>query len=620
MPKTPLNENEDSFRSRFFGKAEIPILVRLFGLYLAVPLAAISGAAGAVMIANQFRAGATGSVGVFAGAFGLILVATACYLIGRGLQTGYRWAIWATMGFCLTASLVATAFFSERLMGLRQAGSFTFFALVLPSLAAFVVGLRNRSKFQPLSAVTARRIGTSIKWGLPALVSVLALAYIGLSVAASRYENRVNAEWAKVAFSPSDFPKKFPKAEANQTAKVITNMIASEATYSRKGSPDRQKLLDPKASFARAFEITDSAGQPPWKDGWKTVADILEKPGDGIGPFAPEVVAYLDKHAGDFGALYRQIQAEAPQWELDVSKNVDAPVPNILEHRVLLYLIALDALAKSGQGKDAEALAALDCAWIVNQSMYRRPELLSELIGISGDKVIALTVRKMKNPGTEWRKRYSNREWRDGIRTSLVCEAYGMVESAKTSGLAAYPFTDEGQSPVVRGIWAVLTRPLARYWAVELSEAHLRVAERLSKLDGCDDTRDPFADIQTLGGPGSPLSSSNRIASVFQPNANAIWRSEIKASYIFEMTEKILIVKEFAASNGGAPTSVVDGMRSGVCSKGLWQYQVLPDKTFSLTYTPRPTLFDKDNEAEKDRLFVIQWPVGSGQKSVVSSQ
>ncbi len=617
-PSSP-HDSGDSFRARFFGKAEIPILVRLVGLYFAVPLAAVTGAAGAVMIAGWFRSGVTENAGAFVGGLGLLLVATGLYLIGRGLQTGYRWAIWASMVFCLLASLVATAFFSEP-TGLRQAGSVTFFALVLPSLVAFVVALRNRSRFLSLSEVASRRIRNGFKWGIPVTLLVLATVYLGMSLVASRNESRVNAEWSKVVFSPSDLPKKFPRAEANQTAKVITNMIATEETYARKGSPDRQRLLDSKSPFARAFGLTGMAGQPPWKGGWKILSDIQERPGDNFQPFPADVTDYLKKHEGDFAALYRQIRAEAPQWEIDVSKNIEAPVPNFLEHRVVLDLISLDALNKSGQGRDAEALAALDCAWIVNQSMYRRPELLGQLAGISGDKLIALTVRKMKNPGTEWRKRYSNREWREGIRTSLVCEAYGMVESARNNGLMAYPFTDEGQSPAVRGIWAVLTRPLARYWAVQLSEAHLRVAERLSKLDGCDNTRDPFADIQTLGGPGSPLSSSNAVAKVFMVNSDGIWRAEIKASYIFEMTEKILIVKEFAASNGGAPASVVDGMQSGVCPKGFWQYQVLPDKTFSLTYTPRPTLLDRENEAEKDRLFMIQWSLASGQPPVTSSR
>lgn len=620
MSKSPSNDREESFRVRFLGTPDIPIIVRLFGLYLAVPVTALigGGAVAAFAVLARSRSRPSEFWPAVAGCLSATVAAVISYQLGRALQTGRRWGVWATMVLCLLASVLATVFFTDRAPGANQAGSIAFFAFALPALVAFLIAIRNLSLFKPLEWRVMQKVKTILKWGLPGVILLLAVAYFGLNLVATRYEQSVNARWAALGISPADFPNRFPRVEANRTARVLTNLIATERIYQQfqESSPYR-KLLEPNAPYARAFDMSD-AHLPPVEGGWQVLLDIQKKPGDDIGEMPADVVGYLEKHRADFDLMYREIRNQAPQWEMNVSLGFLAPVPNFLDARSIVNLICLDAVNQLRQGKKAEALAALECAWIVSKSYTNRPEIISQLAGNTSQKIILQTLRKVDGVSPEWHARLSDPDWMKRFQVSLACEAYGLTEGAKQYGVAGFDVNaPENQVPFWKRWLSSLSRPLARYWTAEISETYLLVAERAAKLDGCGADPNPFQELQALDGPSRRISPGNQIASVAMVNVSAYWRNAIKNRFLLEMTDKLLKVKE--AANGGAPPQTVAGMGSSICPAARWEYKPEPN-AFTLTFSRKSGLFDKDNEGEKDGLFKIQWPVKSRQSSVVSGQ
>jgi hypothetical protein len=327
-----------------------------------------------------------------------------------------------------------------------------------------------------------------------------------------------------------------------------------------------------------------------------------------------EVTGYLEKHRADFDLMYREIRNQPPQWEMNVSLGIAAPVPNFLYARSVVCLICFDATNQLRQGKKAEALAALECALIVLRSYSARPEVICQLISIACERMVIQTLRKVDGVPPEWHARLSDPDWMKRFQMSLACESYGLAEGAKRFGVAGFDVNDpQNQVPLWKRWSSYLSRPLARYWAAEISETNLLILERAAKLDGCGADPDPFQDLQTPGGSAGRISSWNQIAPFAMVNVNAYWREWIRQRYKLEMTDKLLKVKE--AANGGAPPQSVSGLESSICPDARWEYKSEP-KAFTLTYSKKSGLFDKDAEAEKEGLFRIEWPVGSGQPSV----
>lgn len=461
-----------------------------------------------------------------------------------------------------------------------------------------------------------QKVKTIFKWGLPGVILLLAVAYFGLNLTAARYERSVNARWAAIGIDPADFPNRFPRVEPNRTARVLTNLIATERTYQQfSESIFYRKLLEPNAPYAKAFGMSE-AHLPPFEGGWQVLLDIQKKPGDDIGEMPADVTGYLERHRADFDLMYREIRNQPPQWEMNVSLGFLAPVPNFLDARSIVNLICLDAVNQLRQGKKTEALAALECAWIVSKSYTDRPEIISQLAGNTSQKFILQTLRKVDGVSPEWHARLSDPDWMKRFQVSLACEAYGLTAGAKQYGVAGFDVnTAENRVPFWKRWLGSLSRPLARYWTVEISETYLLVAEQAAKRDRCGADPNPFQDLQSLDGPSRRISSGNRIAQVAMVNISAYWRNAIKNRFLLEMTDKLLKVKETA--KGGPLPQTVAGMESSICPDARWEYKAEPN-AFTLTYSKKFGLFDKDADAEKEGLFKIQWPVKSGQSSVAS--
>jgi hypothetical protein len=605
------HKSGDSFRARVFGKPEISIVVRLFGLYLAVPVTVLLAGGAAVGLYFVSKIPSRPST-IWLQVVGLVLLlisAVGVNRTGRALQTGRRWGIWATMFLCLLASITTMGIFNERERWGGQVGSAIFFALVLPALVAFIVSVRNFSAFQPLEGTAARRARVAFKWGIPAAIFFMAVGYAGVNLLVARYEQSVNARWAAHGIRPDEIPIRFPRTEANQTARMLANMAATDYTCKRIGTYGFSKLVDPKSPDAKALGFIELQ-QPPFKKGWAILEELQKKPGDDIGDMPADVTEYLDKHHPVLDRMYAAIRAQSPQWEMDVARGVNEPVPDFLVCRSIVNLICLDALNHLRKGEKEQALAELDCAWRIASACSARPEMTGQGLSWMCEQTIFLTLRKFNDVPPEWHERLSDRDRMNRFRTSLACEAYKLSADVKRFGIRGLDWEyDEKYQPVLwkRALFS-LSRPLARYWVAEISGSYLTGLERIEKYNECSLVFEPFQGLHSsmnMVGEFS-LSARGSFGAVFR--LNDYWTCWMKYRFDSEMTNKLLKVKE-AASGGPVPLNV-DGLDSSICPDAKWELESTPG-AFSLTFSRKVPVLNNDqrlSEDERKGLFRIQWP------------
>jgi hypothetical protein len=528
---------------------------------------------------------------------------------GRALQTGRRWGVWATMVLCLLASGSTTGIFNEREQWGGQAGSAVFFALALPALVTFIVSLRNFSAFQPLEGTAARRARVAFKWGIPATILLLALGYAGLNLLVARYEQSVNARWAALGSNPDDIPSRFPRAEANQTARMLANMAATDYTCQRLGTYGVSNLVDPKSPDAKALGLVEFC-QPPFKTGWAILEELQKTPGDDVGEMPADVTDYLEKHHHVLDRMYAAIRAQSPQWEMDVARGSNGPLPNEYEGASLVNLICLDALNHLRKGEKEQALVELDCAWRISRAYGERPEFTSQMMNLFCDRTIFLTLRKFNGVSPEWHERLSDKDRMNRFRVSLACEAYNLSADVKRFGVSGLNLVayDTSRDPLWKRLFFSLSRPLARYWAAEISESYLLALERIETREGGNLNCNPFQELQSPMNPASRLSLSARTPVTGLYRLNDYWLDCMKIRFESEMTDKLLKVKE--AANGGPVPFNVDGLDSSICPEAWWELESTPG-AFSLTFSREVPVFENDQRLSEDKrkgLFRIQWP------------
>jgi hypothetical protein len=252
-----------------------------------------------------------------------------------------------------------------------------------------------------------------------------------------------------LGFGPETAAARFPKCEKNEAARRVDDFV------------DRLDLAATDAPVHWAEFISDP---------------LIESEGDAMGALPDEARVFLDAHAADLDAFYREVLAgEDPCWDMDLSLRTEAPVPNARAASALTGVVAADALYKASTGRHDEARRAVEAAWKVNSGYRARPDVVSQLIASSSDGVIVCVLRKLSDVGPEWRDRIVAGDRRQALYVAMGVESWAVVrevEVARDFDRLTTLRPDE-RSDAERwwdGLGAATMRPFMRYCAVVASE------------------------------------------------------------------------------------------------------------------------------------------------------
>ena len=316
----------------------------------------------------------------------------------------------------------------------------------------------------------------------------------------------------------------------------------------------------------------------------------LAKPFDEIDLPPLNVQEYLNTHRSDLDALYNLVlQNEAPQWEIDISKGVRAPVPNLFFHHQLQAIIALDILEQTRCDEHKKALEAFKASWKISQSLRDRPEMISQFNSLQVLNRQAGVLRKMKEVPTEWQQHISQLRLFNLMLQSLELDVNVVAQFLAVTNEAI---------PGTRWDNLFLATPfsssLRRLIALENLEL-TGVALTEFQEDGfCDFNANPFK--QAIE---SKTSRWRFGKGLYTLSYLRFFDETIRTFINLELTQKILLTREELANLKFNRRELNDmKLKSLLCSKASWVREISPEGTIHINVIGIPEWMK-----EEDRLL-----------------
>ena len=368
-----------------------------------------------------------------------------------------------------------------------------------------------------------KRIG----WGL-GVFSLLVIAWLlGTHWLASSAELTVDQAWiAATGLSPAELysqaVSEFPASEGNQVVLHLRQLAR------RLGVANGSPMLSISFDYLhdQMLQTSDELDEPP-----------------------EELSRFLAKHKDDLQALYALLsQAELPRWRTDLGRFVAAHYPNKFFIRALQRTVALDILAKTYRQEHSQALAAFQALWKINDSLRRRPELLTKRMGVELAFYPHGVLRKMNGVPAPWPK---DRPFSDGPTEILQACALEAALTSRMAGDGPY-YPEMNLSPLKRLLFTPFGRPLLRYRIAKLSDLASQIVAQLKAADVCtfDPERGRAQFTHAVRRERLWHGLENKLWPWLDPgHFHSYWKDCVRAMLDMELTQEVLYLKEVKASS-----------------------------------------------------------------------
>ena len=391
-----------------------------------------------------------------------------------------------------------------------------------------------------------------VKIGLLAGVLLAGVLLIGLTVYQRQTHNRqiaLDNEWQQTTGTTTpDLLRNYPLQEKNEAAKKLEELAA--------------QLLkaDGKKNVSNVFESD---------------FDRFAKPHSGESSQPDELSAnlktYLATHQTDFQTLYDFIeQNPAPQWQMNLEQRTSETLSFVF-HNDLHRLIALDALDKTLQGNDEQALRAFAASWKIAESLRERPELIVQFFNFVIADTQLQTLRQLNRVPREWQNRIFEKDYRRvGLQTMQL--EYSVAHS---SAFIPQSVWQRGQN---QADWRhfLATRVLPVFETgqrLDFSAAGVKTVAHLQQTDFCSfDRRFPGYDDNSSG--------ARFFARPIYLNLTDKWQDYAELAYNLELTKQVLRVKQFA----GAPDELTQE-KSNLCQDSQWTITAASDGSLVIEFS-----------------------------------
>lgn len=301
---------------------------------------------------------------------------------------------------------------------------------------------------------------------------------------------------------------------------------------------------------ARARPTGDqkALGQPAHAALGTYLEHLLMRADDDSPPVPAAVTAFLDLHRDRLLACRKHVLASPDlTWEWEPEKLLEGPIPSLSGILKLQKLFFVSAVLAADERDRGERLEWMDAIRALDDAMLRRPELISLLVAMAGDKMLHRLCRTLSGVPPGWGARLAGLRVRERLIFSLRVEAAigWAIGSGKQTGLDL--------SPAV----AWLMGPYISASGYELAERMLRTAEAHRHLSACDLTNGELRDLWSNDAP-----RWNIVGRAAWPDLRGSTVRVLRRELDQELTELVLTAK----SGGPVPASVP----SRACRGASW--------------------------------------------------
>lgn len=259
---------------------------------------------------------------------------------------------------------------------------------------------------------------------------------------------------------------------------------------------------------------------------------------------------------------------EAPVWEIDLEKTLEAPALT-LGHFELLRLLALTATEAVRTGRTEEALRVLEASWRLDGAVLERPDILSQMIGQAGLKSMAPVLRCLCSVPPIWQQRLAEIDLRTGILQALRLEGW----------LALHAATSDY-------VWKTWQKDDESWW-LKLPPRYARPIMRLVMLDHAEMMEDSVVeieqrDLRTFDPKAffekhyATVPRWNIVARITVPDLYDAWVKAGRLELSLELTSRTLEVRRLLAEGTEAEKESVAGRFPSRVAGLSWIYHAEP--------------------------------------------
>jgi len=435
--------------------------------------------------------------------------------------------------------------------------------------------------FQPFRKL-ATRLFKPVIWFLCFLIGLSLIWIVVGNAIATQQEKRVDR-------ALEQYINQFPKTDTNNSAMKFEELYAGLGLGQWMGvyapPPTRYIHLPPKAK-KKSFQDISNDINDYLESQYDKLNDEIDIPPENIRQYLADLEPELE-------AIRTHIlNSEMPRWEMqDVVRHtgdLQYPLPSFLNLANFNRITAVDILEKTRQGKTKEALKSLEVAWTLNQSLLEHPSLISQIVFIINSTPIAVVMRKIEGIPTEWQERIAIIYDLDFPKTflsrGLYSEAFLSISARKYSFLdSSIDILNTLPSSNFLNIVAqnlhfnILLKPYFRLASVDLFDQIRRAILKLPEYDFCTNDQENF------------LRQEGLMPAWWNPNINYLpfsgqWNKVSKVRLKFELTKKVIQIKEIALREGKLPNQI-QGIDSSSCKNAKWIYQLASDGTGSIAFS-----------------------------------
>lgn len=394
-----------------------------------------------------------------------------------------------------------------------------------------------------------------VVFSLAAVFLATGVWVVGGNTRAARREEQCDRAWTAAFGSLDDLKKKYPKREANETAKKLEALTRGTVF-------DLTPVVgsvEPK-EMRRFSEWERSQGM------FEFLMAQIAKPEASIDSPPEEAIRFLEEKRVAVDAIESLLNAEPPpQWLFDPSiPEKDRRMPNGLGHMRLQRTLMARALAAAHAGHNDASALSLEASWSLNESLRARPETFSALLGIGIARLEVGVLRKVNAREDLWGKRLATLDGRALLLDTLTLGYRPKLARTWWS----YVSEEYGEASILRRAWNVLEAP----------------AHRVAMAGSSDLMRDEFARLRV-----APLSDqfhepptpdvrdvAHTLASIWIPNTRNLFVRADRLVVDVELTSKILEAKRLRRENGGHWPAAIPGIETSRFPGASWLYDVSP--------------------------------------------
>jgi hypothetical protein len=339
-------------------------------------------------------------------------------------------------------------------------------------------------------------------------------------------------------------------------------------------------------------------------DGWQAIIEDIRnysdtqetKTEDNIDQIPDELKSYLTQHSDQIDLVVNHLNVnELPVWGITYLSENKLPdftmaLPSFLNLVNFQRLLVLSAIDKSQAGRHVDAMETLSASLKLTATIAQRPDLISQLVAIIGINIHAKNIIKLDRISSDWANNIAIPNLQKLMVNSLKIETFSVTETFRKNSILHIKFAffgedEESFTAPFEVLQRLFQQPFLHLAANNYFQRMMQHIEQISSFSA-----EQFCSLKTnfnLDNSRLDPIPWNPLLRDYQSYTNQLFKAN-KALLRWELTKKIIQIKEQVIQTGAFPSQITGIETSHICPDLSWDYRVTSDGEMSISLSQSP--------------------------------